>query len=55
MPHIERDPTAGRHRIVETPNEARAAETGHGVRYVLGIGTAAVALLFAVIFLSFVA
>lgn len=55
MPHIERVLAAGRERNVKTPNQARAAETGHGVRYVLAIGTAAVALLFAVIYLSFFA
>lgn len=55
MPQIERDYVAGRERIVETPDEARAAETGHGVRYVLAIGTAAVVLLFAVVYLFFFA
>ena len=42
MPHVENN------RIVETTNEARAAVTGHNVRYVLLIGTLAVIVLFAV-------
>jgi len=42
MPHDENN------RIVETTNEARAAVTGHNVRYVLLIGTLAVIVLFAV-------
>lgn len=45
MPHIEND------RIVESTNEARAAVTGHNVRYVLLIGTLAVIVLFAVAYL----
>lgn len=53
MPEIEREPIAGRERIVETPDEARAAETGHGVRYVLAIGTAAAVLLFGVVYVFF--
>ena len=36
MPHVEND------HIVETPTEARAGATGHNVRYVLTIATAAV-------------
>jgi hypothetical protein len=45
MPHVEND------RIVESTNEARAAVTGHNVRYVLLIGTLAVIVLFAVVYL----
>ena len=42
MPFIEND------RIVKHTDQARAAVTGHNVRYVLLIGTLAVIVLFAV-------
>jgi hypothetical protein len=42
MPHVEND------HIVESATEARAAVTGHNVRYVLLISTLAVIVLFAV-------
>ena len=45
MPRIEND------QIVENPTEARAAVTGHNVRYVLIIGTVAVIVLFAIAYL----
>ena len=45
MPRVEND------HIVEGTTEARAAVTGHNVRYVLIIGTAAVIVLFAVAYL----
>jgi hypothetical protein len=38
-------------RIVESATEARAAITGHNVRYVLLISTLAVIVLFAVIYI----
>ncbi len=41
MPQREND------RVVESTTEARASVTGHNVRYVLLIGTAAVIVLFA--------
>jgi hypothetical protein len=34
-------------RIVKTADEARDAVTGHNVRYVLYVGTAAVVVIFA--------
>jgi hypothetical protein len=40
-------------RIVESATEARAGVTGHNVRYVLAIGIAAVALLFAAVYLYY--
>lgn len=43
-------PTVENNRIVETPTEARAGETGQGVRWVLGIGIVAVIVAFAVIY-----
>jgi hypothetical protein len=46
MPHVEND------RIVESTNEARAAVTGHNVRYVLLIGTLAVIVLLAVAYVA---
>ena len=49
MPHVEND------HIVETPTEARAGATGHNVRYVLTIATAAVIALFAIIYFYFFA
>lgn len=42
MPRVEDN------RIVENTTEARAAVTGHNVRYVLVISTLAVIVLFAV-------
>jgi hypothetical protein len=45
MPQVEGN------RIVENTTEARAAVTGHNVRYVLVIGTLAVIVLFAVAYL----
>ncbi len=38
-------------RIVESTTEARAAVTGHNVRYVLLISTLAVIVLFTVIYI----
>jgi hypothetical protein len=49
MPHVEND------HIVETPTEARAGTTGHNVRYVLTIATAAVIVLFVIIYFYFFA
>ena len=45
MPRVEDE------RIVESATEARAAVTGHNVRYVLLISTLAVIVLFAVAYL----
>ena len=42
MPELENN------RVVETPTEARAAVTGHNVRFILIVGTLAVIVLFAV-------
>ena len=44
MPRVEDN------RIVESTTEARAAVTGHNVRYVLVISTLAVIVLFAVVY-----
>jgi hypothetical protein len=46
MPHTES------HHIVESTTEARAAVTGHNVRYVLMISTLAVIVLFAVAYVA---
>jgi hypothetical protein len=46
MPYGEND------RVVKSTNEARAAVTGHNVRYVLLIGTLAVVVLFAVAYVA---
>jgi hypothetical protein len=46
MPHSEND------RIVKSTNEARAAVTGHNVRYVLIVGILAAVVLFAVAYLA---
>ena len=45
MPGVENN------RIVESGTEARAAVTGHNVRYVLVFSTLAVIVLFAVVYL----
>lgn len=45
MPRVEDN------RIVESTTEARAAVTGHNVRYVLLISTLAVIVLFTVIYI----
>ena len=45
MPRVEDE------RIVESTTEARAAVTGHNVRYVLLISTLAVIVLFTVIYI----
>jgi hypothetical protein len=45
MPRVEDN------RIVESTTEARAAVTGHNVRYVLVISTLAVVVLLAVVYL----
>ena len=45
MPRVEDN------RIVESTTEARAAVTGHNVRYVLLISTLAVIVLLAVIYI----
>ena len=46
-------PTVENNRIVEAPTEARASETGQGVRYVLGIGLVAVIVAFAIVYLVY--
>ena len=46
MPNGEND------RIVKSTNEARAAVTGHNVRYVLLVGMVAVVVLFAVAYVA---
>jgi hypothetical protein len=46
MPRVENN------RVVESATEARAAVTGHNVRYVLVVGTLAVIVLFAVVYLA---
>ena len=46
-------PTVENNRVVETPTEARAGETGHNVRFVLGVGVAAIVVAFAVIYLIY--
>jgi len=45
MPRVEDN------RIVESTTDARAAVTGHNVRYVLVISTLAVIVLFAIAYL----
>ena len=45
MPQVENG------RLSESTTEARAAVTGHNVRYVLLIGTLAVIVLFAIVYL----
>ena len=45
MPRVENN------RIVESATEARAAVTGHNVRYVLVVSTLAVIVLFVVVYL----
>lgn len=45
MPRVEDN------RIIESTTEARAAVTGHNVRYVLVISTLAVVVLFAAVYL----
>jgi hypothetical protein len=49
MPEVEND------RIVRTTQEARAGETGDGVRYMLVAGTVGVAVLFVGVYLYFFA
>jgi hypothetical protein len=44
-------PRAEDNRIVESTTEARAAVTGHNVRYVLVSSTLAVVVLFALVYL----
>jgi len=44
MPQVENG------RISESTTEARAAVTGHNVRYVLLVGTLAVIVLFAIVY-----
>jgi len=46
MPYGDND------RIVKSTNEARAAVTGHNVRYVLLVGTLAVIVLFVVAYVA---
>ena len=46
MPGVEND------HIVESSTEARAAVTGHNVRYVLLFSTIAVVVLFAVVYFA---
>jgi hypothetical protein len=38
--------------VVKTTNQARAGESGHSVRWVLGLGIAAVAIAFAGLWLG---
>ncbi len=45
MPSVDND------HVVESATEARAAVTGHNVRYVLIVGTLAVIVLFAIAYL----
>ncbi len=47
MPHREGD------QIVESATEARSAETGHNVRFVLGIAVVAVIAAFVGVYLYF--
>jgi hypothetical protein len=58
-PSITREQSAVPERqgdhIVETPTEARAAVTGHQVRYVLILSTLGVVVLFAGIYVYFFA
>ena len=42
----EPDPTT-QHRAVVSTNQARQGVTGHNVRYVLGVGVAAIVVIFA--------
>jgi hypothetical protein len=42
----EPDP-ATQHRLVVPANDARQGVTGHNVRYVLGVGVAAIVVIFA--------
>lgn len=49
MPEIENN------RIVETPDEARGATTGHGARYVLLLSTIAGVIVVAAVFIWFFA
>ena len=46
MPTVEND------HVVESSTEARAAVTGHNVRYVLLFSTIAVIVLFAVVYFA---
>jgi len=46
-------PTREGGRIVETTTEARAGQTGMGVRWVLGIGTVTVIVIFAILWLYY--
>lgn len=47
MPTVEND------RVVETATEARAGATGHGVRWVLGVGVVALIVAFAILWLVY--
>jgi len=46
-------PTVENHHVVETTTEARAGETGHNVRYVLGIGVVSLIVAFAIVYLIY--
>jgi hypothetical protein len=46
---VNRDETP----VVRTATQAREGVTGHGVRYVLAIGTAAVVVIFAALWLFY--
>ncbi|HYC17326.1 MAG TPA: hypothetical protein VEC94_08970 [Pseudolabrys sp.] len=46
MPHVENG------RVVKHTDEARAAVTGHNVRYVLLVSMLAVIVLFAVVYIA---
>lgn len=47
MPHREQG------RIVETKTEARAGTTGQGGRWVLGLSTGAVVVIFVILYLHY--
>jgi hypothetical protein len=51
MTAYRNDKNKNEEQIVKAPDEARAATTGHGVRYVLVFGTLATAVLFLIVYL----
>ena len=46
-------PTVENNRVVETPTEARAGETGHNVRIVLGVSVVVLIVAFAIVYLVY--
>ena len=48
-------PSVQQGRVVETKTEARAGRTGMGVRWVLGIGTTAIIVIFALLWFGYFA